>query len=154
MRDLSFEIKGLLSEDVYFSVKDELLITENLDKEVDQAAAKFGFYALLSEKAETKYQKLKFRFESWKAAIESEEISRRFVEKVKPATESQMKAFVSSHKEYKLYKERLLQLEEQCRVQKILARAFEIKKDLIQTKCSNRRSELKAPKTMINERET
>lgn len=150
MRDLEFEIKGLLPEDIYFSVKDELKITDDLDREVDEASARYAFYALLAEKAETMYQKLKFRSEGWRAEVESTESSRRFSENLKSATEAQMKAFVCPQPKYRQYQVKLIEYDDKRRVQKILARAFEMKKDLIQTKCSNRRTEAKMPRTTMD----
>lgn len=140
-RDLLYEITNLLPEKVVVSIKKDLHITEDIDTEVDQAAAQFGYYAVISEKAETRYQKMKFAFEQWRATTESKEILTRAREGKKAPTEAQMKAFVMSQPKYKGFQIRLIQYEEQRRITKVIAKAFELKKDLVQTKSSNRRKE-------------
>jgi hypothetical protein len=140
-RDIQYEIKNLLPESVFISIKKDLQITEDIDTEVDQAAAQFGFYAVLSEKAETRYQKMKFGFEQWRAQVESNQIMLRAREAKKPFTEAQMKSHVMSQMKYKAFQIRLIQYDEQRRIIKVIAKAFELKKDLVQTKSSNRRKE-------------
>ena len=141
MRDIVYEIKNLVPESVIISVKDDLTITEDIDTEVDRAASHFGFYAVLAEKAETRYQKMKFAFDQWKAQVESAEIMTRAREGKKPFTEAQMKAHVQSQPKYKAFQIRLIEFDEQRRIVKVVAKAFELKKDLVQTKSSNRRKE-------------
>jgi hypothetical protein len=140
-RDLVYEVKGLLPESVVVSIQKDLRISEDLDTEVDRAASHYGFYAVLSEKAETRYQKMKFAFEQWKAEIESRQIMLRARENKKAFTEAQMRAHVQSQPKYRAYQVRLIQYDEHRRILKIIARAFELKKDLVQTKAANRRKE-------------
>jgi hypothetical protein len=141
MRDISYEIKNLLPETIYVSIKKDLQITEDIDTEVDQAASQFGFYAVLSEKAETRYQKMKFAFDQWRAEVESNQIMLRAREAKKAFTEAQMKSHVMSQPKYRAFQIRLIQYDEQRRIIKVIAKAFELKKDLVQTKSSNRRKE-------------
>lgn len=140
-RDILYEIKNLLPEAVVVSIQKDLRISEDIDTEVDRAPAQYGFYAVLSEKAETRYQKMKFGFDQWKAGVESDQIMLRAREGKKAFTEAQMKAFVSSQPKYKAYQIRLIQYDEQRRIVKIIARAFELKLQMIQTKAANRRKE-------------
>ena len=143
MRDILYEVEGLLPDAVKLSVAKELSITEDMDTEVDIAARNFGYWAVLAEKAETRYQKLKFNFEAWRARVETSEAKQRAIQKLKPHTEAQMKAFVMSQSKYRAYQSRLIKFEEDRRIVKILAKAFELKKDMVQTKSSNRRNEMK-----------
>ena len=141
MRDLTHEISGLLPAPIVISIKDQLRITEDLDYEVDTAARTFGYYGLLSERAETRYQKMKFAFEHWKAGVESNEDQERISEGRKKMTEAERTAHVRVQTKYKAYQLKMIQFDEDRRVLKIIARAFELKKDLVQTKAANRRRE-------------
>ena len=71
MRDLVQEIEGVIPEKAVINVKKDLTISNDLDHEVDTAARNYGYYAVLSEKAESRYQKVKFAFERWKAQAET-----------------------------------------------------------------------------------
>jgi len=143
MRDLVYEIAGLLPKTVTFVISKALKISEDMDTEVDEAAYLFGFYAVLAEKAETKHQKLKFNFESWRAGAESNENITRSTEGKKSHTEAQMKAVIMSQPKFRLYQKKLIEVDEQRRILKVISKALEMKKDLVQTKSSNRRNELK-----------
>ena len=143
MRDITYEIKGLVPESVVVSVQADLRISEDIDHEVDTAAATYGYYAVLAEKAETRYQKMKFSYEQWRAQTESRQAMIRVQESKKSLTESQMKAYVHTQPKYGAYQARLIEYDEHRRVLKILARAFELKKDLVQSKSANRRSEVR-----------
>jgi isopenicillin N synthase-like dioxygenase len=134
-------VKGLLPDPVVVSIKSELKITEDLDHEVDTAARTYGYYAVLAEKAETRHQKMRFAFETWQAEVESREAKARNFESKKAHTEAQMKAHVRSQPKYRSYQLKLIEFDEHRRILKIIAKAFELKKDLVQTKCSNRRGE-------------
>ena len=141
MRDLVHEITGLLPEPIVISIKDQLRITEDLDYEVDTAARTYGYYAVLGERAETRYQKTKFAFEYWKAQIESREDQERAADGRKKMTEAERTAYVRSQTKYRGFQLKLIQFDEDRRVMKIIAKAFELKKDLVQTKAANRRRE-------------
>ncbi len=144
MKDIAVEIEGLVPEAVFVKVKNDLIITEDIDTEVDHASANYGYYAVLSEKAETRYQKLKYSFERWKAehgmAIDAERVR----EGAKKLTEKQKEETLISHEKFKAYQLKLIKLDDDRRTLKILARAFEKKADLIQTKSSNRRKEIRS----------
>lgn len=146
MKDVIYEIEGLVPEGYRVSLKKELMISEDIDAEVDKAAYLYGYHAVLGEKAETKYQKCKFAYEAWRANVEAEQSKSRAYEKLKAFTEAQMNAFVMSQDRYRAYRARLLELDEQRRIVKQIAKSFELKKDLVQTKSSNRRIEMKGAK--------
>jgi hypothetical protein len=149
MKNLVVEIEGLLPDNVEINLEKSLKITNDLDYEVDHAAYTFGYVAVLSEKAEDRYERLKFSFENWQAELEArlfkqrEEEIKQSESKLKPYTENQMKALVRAEPKYKLYKQKLLKLDHDRKVLKVFADSLAKKKDLIQTKCSNRRNEEK-----------
>ena len=142
MRDIVYEIVGLVPEKVAMSVAEELTISEDVDFEVDTAAKNFGYFAILSERSETRYQKLKYAFDAWQAEVETRANLERKAEGLKPHTESQMKSHVRSQAKYSAFQTKMIQLDEQRRVLKVILKAFEIKAGLVQTKASNRRSEM------------
>lgn len=143
MKDIIYEIEGLIPDDVFISLKKELMISEDIDTEVDKAAYKYGHYAVLAEKAETRHTKLKFAYDIWRADVEASEAKSKAYAKEKAFTEAQMKAFVMSQDKYRAFQVRLIQYDQDRRVLKVIAKAFELKKDLVQTKSSNRRIEMK-----------
>jgi len=142
VRDITYEIKGLVPEKVAVSIAAELVISEDVDFEVDNAAKNFGYFAILSERSETRYQKLKYAFDAWQAEIETRANLERKAESLKSFTEHQMKSHVRSQPKYSAFQTKLIDLDEQRRILKVLLKAFEIKAGLIQTKASNRRSEI------------
>jgi hypothetical protein len=144
-KDLIYMIEGLLEEKIVVKLRPLLMISEDLDFEVDRAASMYGYYAVLSEKADTRYQRLKYSYEKWRAEHESREQRLRATEGKKAFTEAQMRAEVQSQPKFRTYQVKIIHLEEQKRVLKIIAKALEFKKDLVQTKCANRRGESKAP---------
>lgn len=143
MKDVSVEIEGLVSDKVFVKVKNDLLITEDIDTEVDHASANFGYYAVLSEKAETRYQKLKYAFERWKAEFGMSIDAERVRDGAKKLTEKQKEECLITHEKFKAYQLKMIKLDDDRRTLKILAKAFEKKADLIQTKSSNRRKEIR-----------
>lgn len=142
MRDVLYEVKGLLPEKVVISIEEQLKISEDIDSEVDDAAKNFGYFAILSERADTRFQKMKFAFEQWQAEVETRAMSERRANSEKPFTEAQMKAYIRSQPKYSAFQTKLIELDEHKRVLKIIVKAFEIKSGLIQTKASNRRNEI------------
>jgi hypothetical protein len=141
VRDILHEVEGLLPERVVFSLKKELKISEDLDREVDTAARTYGFYAILAEKAESRYQRMEFAFKTWSAEVEAREAKSRELAKEKPYTEARMKAFVRSQPKYKHFQLKLIEYGEQKRILTIIAKSFELKAELVRTKAANRRKE-------------
>lgn len=146
MKDLTYEIKGLVPDPVVVALKDELTITEDIDGEVDEASARFGYYAVLAEKAEARYEKLKLGFNLWESDIKVRKDEQSALDKEKKLTEAQMGAHVMSQPKFKAYQLKLIELKEQKNVMKAISKAFDKKSDLIQTKACNRRIEAKANK--------
>ncbi len=143
LRDLLYEIKGLdLPEKTVLSLEQHLKISEDIDTEIDEAAKNFGYFGILSERSESRYQKMKFAFDSWQAEAETRAAQERKSDGEKPFTEAQMKAHVKSQSKYSAFQSKLIELDEQRRILKTILKAFEIKSGLIQTKASNRRNEL------------
>ena len=144
-RDLSIEIKDLVPETVTLKLRADLKISEDIDTEIDIAAINFGYYAILAEKADTRYQKMKFSFDAWQADKEARALRLRQAEGLKAYTEAQMKAHIRSQPKYRGFQLQLIDMDEQRRILKVVAKAFEMKKDLVQSKSANRRSEIKVP---------
>ena len=140
-KDIIYEVSGLVPEKVKLSLRAELKISEDIDAEVDTAAITFGYYAILAEKADTRYQKMKFAYDAWQASTEAKVMLQRSTESKKAFTEAQMKAHVRSQPKYVAYQRRLIDFDEHRRILKVIAKAFEMKKDLVQTKAANRRGE-------------
>lgn len=143
MQELIVQIEGLLPKEIFVKVQDRLLISEDIDSEVDKAASNFGYYAVLAEKAETRHKRLKFAMETWRSEIESRVDLERFKNGEKKFTVAQMQSHIAVQEKYKAYSLRLIALDDAARTLKILAKAFEKKADMIQTKSSNRRTEIK-----------
>lgn len=140
-RDIVYEVSSLLPEPVKISIKKELEISEDIDGEIDKASSTLGFYSVLAEKAETRYQKFKLKFDIWEAEEKRRIDFERNEEGLKKLTISQMDDAVRSQIIYKDLKNKILHLEEQKRILKVIAKAFEIKSELVRTKAANRRKE-------------
>lgn len=145
---MTIEIVGLTAKPIEIDLQKQLKITEDIDTEVDQAAFKFGYHAVLAEKASLRYERLKFSFENWQARLETqlikdrnEEIKKTKDVKLKPYTGDQLKALVRADSKYVRFKNTMLRFEYERNVLKVIADSFSKKKDLIQTKASNRRAE-------------
>jgi len=139
--DLVYEIKGLVPRTVVIALEEELSITEDIDSEVDKAAARFGYYAVLAEKAGARFEKLKLSFNFWEADSKCRKDERLAFDTEKKLTEGQMKSYIMSQPKYKTYQLKMIELREQSNIMKVIARAFEKKSDLVQTKAANRRKE-------------
>ena len=141
--NITYTVDGLTQEPIEISTRDLMYISEDMDSEVDRAACDYGFYAVLSEKAETKHQRLKFKFEQWKARTEHDELSRREAEKEKKLTEASMRSYIMSQPKYRAYQLKIIDYGERARVCKKVVDVLSARKDLLQTKCSNRRKEIR-----------
>ena len=136
------EISNVLPEKVTLSIRDELLISEDLDTEVDQAAYRFGYYAVLAEKAAGRASRLKMVLEFWEADETKKVIEERERDHKKPYTESQMKAYIHSNQFYKIRRYEIEQAAEQANILDQIARAFDKRTSMVQTKAANRRKEI------------
>jgi len=142
-KELIYRVEKLLPTTVVVNVKKSLAITEDLDTEVDRAASVYGYYAILAEKSETKYQRIKLGIETWEAETKARKDRECATAQEKKLTESQMNAYIKSQVKYKAFRLKMIELQEQKRILKVLAFAFEKKADLVQTKSANRRKEHK-----------
>jgi len=134
------ELKGVVPDTVYISVKDKLRIGKDLDLELDEASEQFGYYGVLAERADTAYQRSELAYKIWRAEVEKKKNQELKISGEK-MTKDQMIAHIRGLEEYSLRKLRLIDLDEKKRILKVLAKAFDKKSELIRTKCSNKRKE-------------
>ena len=97
----------------------------------------------MAEKAESRYESLKLAFSMWESENEALRDGESIEKGEKKPTVSQMKAFVQSLPKYRGYQIKLIELREQRSVLKVLAKDFDTRANLVQTKACNRRSESK-----------
>ncbi len=137
-KELIVEIEKVADHTVVISVMEDLTIKEDIDDEVRKTSALFGYYAVLSELAASKLDKVKDRFEIWKASEQRSLIE----ENGGPfKTVAEMNSKLIFIPAYKGYKNVIRKYEKEARVLKVIAKAFEHKKDLVQTMAANRRTE-------------
>jgi hypothetical protein len=148
--EIVVEIDGLMPEPIVVDLKKALKISEDIDFEVDHAAYFFGHYAVLAEKADIRYERLKFSFEEWQSNFEARLYRERDEEiksnanddkKIKQYTEAQLKAIVRAEPKYSAYRSRLLKLDHDRKILRAIKDALSDKVSLIQTKAANRRKE-------------
>jgi len=137
-KELVIDISGLVPHCVTIALKEDLTISEDLGREVDQTAAQFGYYAVLSEKAEARYQITKLAFELWRAGVEENMVAEYGPFK----TVKELDRKVMQLPKWRSFKMTLIEFEEHARILKQVAKAFEIKVNLVQTKNANRRKEM------------
>lgn len=143
MRELVVEIEGLEpGHPVTVALVADLTIGEDLERECKRTAAQYGYYAVLAEKAEARIKRSKLTFEMWKAETEDRIVADaggagKF-KRVKDLTRELIKL-----PRYAAFVRRIIQHEEEAGIMKQVAKAFEHKKDLVQTCNANRRSEMK-----------
>jgi len=139
MKEYVVEIPGLVPETVTVALKEDLTISEDIAREVNVTPAQFGYYAVLAEKAQGRYNNLKLSYDIWKSETEAaliEENGGPF------KTIKEMDRLLFTKPKWRAYRVKLNKFEEEAKILKQVAKAFEIKKDLLQTKSSNRRSEM------------
>lgn len=144
MKELVVEIEGLTpGHPVVVALKGDLTISADLKREVTVTAAHYGYYAVLAEKAQARTKRTKLAFEIWSSGAEEEIVARRIREggkafkTVKEITRELMKI-----PKYKAYRLKIEEYEEQAGILKAIAKAFEHKKDLVQTMAADRRKEI------------
>lgn len=141
MKDMLLSFKGILPDEVVVRLQEELTVTEDIDTEVDRAAHMFGFYAVLSEKAESRYAQLKYKYDSWLSDQKAGMRKTREAKSMRALKESDIMGEIRRLPKYHSYQKVLLEYEREKGILKALAKAFEIKCNLVQTKAANRRSE-------------
>lgn len=142
MRELVVEIPGIVPETVSVALKEDLTISEDIEREAKYAAYRFGYYAVLAEKAASKQRKLNISFELWQA----EECARQRAELeatgAKRIAQAQLDRLLQLHPKYRAYTVKIEEAKYHEGVLRSIAKAFEIKKDLVQTISANRRREI------------
>lgn len=147
-KDIVLEFEGLLQETikglpekVQVKVWEALKITEDIDTEVDRAAAWYGYYAVLSEKANLRLLRMEIAFDLWREENAQHRRNEFASLGKKPPTPSQMSSYLKNLAKYRGYEVQLAEYQYERDVLKVIAKAFEMKKDLVQTKAANRRKE-------------
>ena len=140
MKELVVDIEGVHKDHtVSIALKEELTISDDLEREAKQTPASFGYYAVLAAKAEAKFTRVEDAFEQWQAETETAILEDRG----KPfKTVAELKRVLRALPKYASYKSKLNELSEQAAILKAVSKAFEHKKDLVQTIAANRRKEL------------
>ena len=98
MRDLTIEIDGLLPEPVKFALREELEISSDIERDIRRLPALFGYFAILSEKAESRCRRAKLAFDMWRNDYEDELCTGTKFSRVKDMTRLVMK-----HPKYKAW---------------------------------------------------
>jgi len=138
MKELVVEIPGLVPDTVSVALKKDLTISEDLEHEVNRTASQFGYYAVLAEKAEARYNSIKLAFEVWRAGAEKEIIAAKGPFK----TVKELDRIVIQRPKWRKYKALMNEYESYRGILKQIAKAFEAKKDLVQTRAADRRKEV------------
>ncbi len=113
-------------------------ISEDINYEVDHAAHFFGFYACMAEIVEDKYRAYKFKFDTWRASLLAEEMSRSG----KKMTEGEKELFIFNTPKYSEFQIVGNRIKRDFEILKAYASALEIKASMVQSKSANRRKEL------------
>lgn len=129
-------------ETITFNLGRELRITEEtLNQEMKTQASKYGFALLVLGKLKTRFEDAKttrkeVRGKLYKRAKNTmQEITKR------PLTDDQAKAFVESHPKFVRAERACTMAKDEVDVMYAVVRAFEQRKDIIQTLSSNIRNE-------------
>ena len=140
MKNLKINIEGLANKPIQLELKRDLEISDDIEYEAKRAAARFGYYAVLAEEAQARVERAESGYEIWYARE-----SRSLVEENgKPfKTVDELKRKIQTIPKYSSWKSTLAKYRKEYRVLKVIAKAFEHKKDLVQTICANRRAEFK-----------
>jgi len=141
MHEIVIEIDGVVPETVRCALKHDLTIGADLAREAERAASMYGYYAVLSEKATARLRRTELSFKMWRVheedAIEDElkALGRRVTVKL-------VDRWLMKKEKYRGYELLMIRLKCESGILYAIARAFEHKKDLIQTLNANRRREI------------
>ena len=140
MKELVVEIEGIAEgHPVSVALKADLTISDDLEREAKRTPAQFGYYAVLAVKAEAKLNRVDDAFDQWQAETEKRLIG----EHGKPfKTVGDLKRELKLLPKYYSFRQKLEELREHAAILKAVSKAFEHKKDLVQTIAANRRKEL------------
>jgi len=137
MKDYIVRIDGLVPDSVKVALKEDLTISSDLSREVNEGAAHYGYYAVLAEKANSRFESLKFAFDLWRAGKEKALIKKQGSFKLV----KDLDRMVMEDPKWKAFKLKLADYQEDAKVLKRIADAFDKKVSLIQTANANRRAE-------------
>lgn len=138
-KDLQIAIEGLLPEEIKVSLRSELMVSEDLERDVRRTAAQYGYYAVLAEKAESRCRRAKLAFDMWRSEYEDELCSQG----TKFARVKDLTRLVMKHPRYKAWMLKLDKYQEDAGLMRAITKAFEHKKDLVQTSAADRRREMR-----------
>lgn len=139
MKNMIVEIEGVSSELISIDIKRDLEISEDIEREIKQAASRFGYMAVCAEEAESRFEKASTAYDIWKAKQERELIEENGGKQFKTAAELHRKLYLIP--KYANWQSTLNKYKKDWRMCKIFAKAFEHKKDMVQTIAANRRAE-------------
>ena len=137
MRELAINIEGLVPDVVAINLKEDLTVTEDLEREVAEGSAMYGYYAVLSEKAEARSQSVELAFKVWKNAKERKLIKEHGNFKLA----KDMERMVICDPTWKAYQIKIGEYQSEAKILKQISKAFELKVSLVQTANANRRAE-------------
>lgn len=146
-REIDLEFEGLLKdaisglpETVQVKVWEELRI-KDIDAEVDEAAARFGFWAVLAEKASYRLMRMEFAFDAWKDERTEQKQQELEARGERLFSSARMMRHLKTLASYRSYELQIIEFTYARDLLRSLARAFQMKKDLVQTKAANLRAE-------------
>jgi hypothetical protein len=137
MREFVVKIEGLIPDSVKVALKKDLTISSDLEREVAEGAAQFGYYAVLAEKAEARHQAVELAFKLWKNTKERKLLKDHGTFKLA----KDLERMVMADPNWKGYQMKMDEYREDARILTKIANAFDKKVSLIQTANANRRAE-------------
>lgn len=131
-----------LPEKVQIKVWEELRLRP-IDVEVDEVAGWYGFYAVLAEKADLRLMKLELAFSIWKEDRSEAMRTSLAAERKKSLTNARMESYLKTLANYRGFELKVVEYTFERNVLRTIAKAFGMKKDLVQTKAANMRQEIR-----------
>ena len=138
--EVSVKLKDLPQE-VRVNIHEDLIITDNIDGEIEEAPASYAYYAVIHEKAKLRRTLLEIQFKDWEKETERQIAQEISDSGSKALTGPQMDAQVTKDPNHRRYKETIAKRKYEENVFGIIADAFEKRISLIQTKAANLRKE-------------
>lgn len=128
-------------ENIKFNLFDEVQISMvSLDRELKNQPSYYGFLLLLHKKLSTRVEELKLeRKKLWGELYLEAKTST--TQNGRPFTDDMSKAWVECHKEYVLASRKCIRARDEADLLFACVKAFEQRKDLMQTLSSNQRKE-------------
>lgn len=125
-----------------FNLFEELKINETIiDRELKEQPSHYGFILLLQKKLTTRFEDLKLERKKIWGELTIKAKSKMQQNTQRPYTDDMCKAWVESHKLYILASQNCIRAKDDADSIFACVKAFEQRKDLLQTISSNRRKE-------------